>query len=108
MPAIGPQWQKSTSAWEASPTFNATGTTTSSAISVAASFDGGATFGTVNTITNINSNFFNVPVGDNPSSLLDEPWIAVDTASSTTRAESMLDVQQLYQPCLVTWDRDLS
>ena len=81
MPAIGPNGEVYV-AWEAGPTFNATGTTTSSAISVAASFDGGATFGTVNTVANINSNFFNVPVGDNRSSLLDEPWIAVDTASS--------------------------
>jgi hypothetical protein len=81
MPAIGPNGEVYL-AWGAGPTFNATSTTTNSTITVNASFDGGATFGTPTAVASINSNFFNVPVGNNRSSLLDEPWIAVDNASS--------------------------
>jgi len=80
MPAIGPNGEVYV-AWGAGPTFNP-GPSTNSTITVSASFDGGATFGKPTAVANINSEFFNVPVGNNRSSLLDEPWIAVDTASS--------------------------
>ena len=80
MPASGPNGEVYV-AWSFGPTFNANSISTANAIKVAASFDGGATFHTPVTAASINSNFFNVPVGDNRSSLLDEPWIAVDTAS---------------------------
>jgi hypothetical protein len=41
------------------------------------SFDGGKTFGKAVPAARINSTFFNVPVGYNRSSLLNEPSIAV-------------------------------
>jgi hypothetical protein len=79
-PAIGPNGEVYV-VWGAGPTFNP-GPSSNSTIAVSASFDGGATFGPVTAVANINSTFFNVPVGNNRSSLLEEPWIAVDTASS--------------------------
>jgi len=81
MPAVGPNGEVYV-AWGFGPTFNANSITTTGAIKVAASFDGGATFHSPVSAAPINSNFFNVPVGNNRSSLLDEPWIAVDTASA--------------------------
>ncbi len=81
MPAVGPNGEVYV-AWDFGPTFNAESIATTGAIKVAASFDGGKTFGTPVTAATLNSNFFNVPVGDNRSNLLDEPWIAVDTASA--------------------------
>lgn len=81
MPAVGPNGEVYV-AWGFGPTFNANSIATTGAIHVATSLDGGATFGAPVSAASINSNFFNVPVGDNRSSLLDEPWIAVDGAGS--------------------------
>jgi hypothetical protein len=79
MPAIGPEGEVYV-AWEAGPTFNP-GPSSKATIMVSASFDGGRTFGKAVAAARINSAFFNVPVGNNRSSLLDEPWIAVGAAS---------------------------
>jgi hypothetical protein len=81
MPAVGPNGEVYV-AWGFGPTFDTSSIVTTGSIKVAASVDGGATFGAPVSAASINSFFFNVPVGTNRSSLQDEPWVAVDTASS--------------------------
>ena len=77
VPAIGPNGEVYV-AWQFGPTFNP-GASTNAAIKVAASFDGGGTFGTPVTVANINSLRGAVPVAYNRDRINDHPRISVAT-----------------------------
>jgi hypothetical protein len=77
VPAIGPKGEVYV-AWQFGPTFNP-GASTDAAINVAASFDGGVTFGTPVTVANINSLRGAVPVGYNRDRINDHPRVSVAT-----------------------------